>query len=69
MRTNTTTYGTYPVHEAFEALKPAARVAKNVGLFIAAPFVGLAYVVVGPLVALGALVWLGGRALMNRKAA
>ena len=69
MRTNTIDYGTYPVHGAFEALKPAARIAKNVALFAAAPFVGLIYIVAGPFVALGALAWLGGKALLKAKGA
>ncbi len=64
-----------------QALQPQAKVAteakvetrggpalfaKNVGLFIAAPFIGLAYVVAMPFVGLGLLGWLAVKALMHR---
>jgi CheY-like chemotaxis protein len=39
---------------------------RNVGLFLAAPFIGLAYVIVFPFVGLGMLVWHGGKALFGR---
>ena len=32
---------------------------------IAAPFIGLAFVTVGPIVGLGALVWYGGKTLLK----
>ena len=67
---------------ALEALAPAAppvrsasRVrsvglaAKNVALFFAAPFVGLAYIMIFPLVGVGMLAWIGGRALLKRRSA
>lgn len=38
---------------------------KNVALFLAAPFIGLAYIVAMPLVGLGMLAWMGGKALMK----
>lgn len=38
--------------------------AKNAGLFFAAPVIGLAYLVIGPLVGLGMLAWFGGKALL-----
>jgi CheY-like chemotaxis protein len=41
-------------------------VAKNVGLFLAAPFIGLAYVVALPIVGLGLLALYGFRALAKR---
>jgi CheY-like chemotaxis protein len=45
---------------------PAAPVAsslvKNTALFLAAPFIGLVYVVVGPIVGLGMLLWFGFQA-------
>jgi CheY-like chemotaxis protein len=44
----------------------AALFAKNVGLFIAAPFIGLAYVVAMPFVGLGLLGWLVVKALLRR---
>ena len=44
----------------------AALFAKNVGLFIAAPFIGLAYVVAMPFVGLGLLGWLAVKSLLRR---
>jgi hypothetical protein len=37
-----------------------------VALFLAAPFVGLAYIVALPFVGLGMLVWLGVRTALSR---
>ena len=48
-----------------ETRTPATFV-KNVALFIAAPFIGLAYVVIGPIVGLGMLAWFGLRAVTGR---
>lgn len=42
------------------------RVARNVLLFVAAPFVGLAYALAFPVVGAGALVWFGVRAAWKR---
>jgi CheY-like chemotaxis protein len=42
---------------------------KNVALFFAAPFIGLAYLITFPLVALGMLVWMGAKALMKYESA
>jgi hypothetical protein len=39
--------------------------ARPVVLAIAAPFVALAFVTVGPIVGLGALAWTGARALLK----
>jgi CheY-like chemotaxis protein len=39
---------------------------KNVALFLAAPFVGLAYVIAMPFVMAGMLVWMGVKAVRNR---
>ena len=42
--------------------------AKNVALFAAAPFIGLAYIVLFPFVGLAMLAWMGAKAAMkNRK--
>ncbi|MBI4292680.1 MAG: response regulator [Betaproteobacteria bacterium] len=41
------------------------RVLKNVALFFAAPFVGLAYILAFPFVGIGMLAWIGGKALMK----
>ena len=43
------------------------RVLKNIALFFAAPFVGLAYIIAFPIVGLGMLAWMGGKALLKRK--
>ena len=51
--------------ELAEAPAPGiARYLKNVALFFAAPFVGLAYILALPLVGVGALAWFGVKALM-----
>jgi len=43
--------------------------ARNVALFLAAPFIGLAYAIAFPFVGAGALVWMAIRAAGNRPAA
>ena len=64
MRANTTTpYATYIAHEIPARPALGTRYARNVALFCAAPFIGLGFAVVGPLVGLGALAWVGIRAL------
>ena len=47
-------------------LAGAARVVKNVALFAAAPFIGLAYAAAFPFVAVGLLAWYGARAALKR---
>jgi DNA-binding NtrC family response regulator len=39
---------------------------RNIALFLAAPFIGLAYAVMLPLVGTGMLVWMGAQALMKK---
>ena len=39
---------------------------KNIALFLAAPFIGLAYVAAMPFVAAGMLAWFGGKALVKK---
>ena len=57
---------------AYEPAVPVAAevecnsVAKNVALFLAAPFIGLAYLLAMPFVAFGALVWIGAKALAKK---
>ena len=46
--------------------KSAANTAKNIALFLASPFIGLAYVAAMPVVALGALAYIAGKALFNK---
>lgn len=41
---------------------------KNIALFFAAPFIGLAYLIAFPFVGLGMLVWMGARELMKYRA-
>jgi CheY-like chemotaxis protein len=47
------------------APRTAGQTVKNVALFFAAPFIGLAYVIAFPLVGLGMLAWMGGKAAMK----
>ena len=42
---------------------------RQIALFLAAPFIGLAYAVAMPLVGLAALLWIGGKALLQTQAA
>lgn len=42
---------------------------KNIALFLAAPFIGLAYAVMLPLVGMAMLAWIGGKALLQSQAA
>jgi hypothetical protein len=44
----------------------AAKVAKNIALFAAAPFIGLAYAAAFPFVAVGMLAWYGVQAARKR---
>jgi hypothetical protein len=39
---------------------------KNVALFLAAPFIGLAYALLFPFIGLGMLAWNGVQAMRNR---
>jgi len=66
MRTtaNIATVRTYEVRP--EGLADAAKVLKNIVLFAAAPFVGLAYAAAFPFVAVGMLAWYGVRALRKK---
>ena len=42
---------------------------RNIALFIAAPFIGLAYLMTFPLVGLGMIAWLAGKKLLANKTA
>jgi hypothetical protein len=44
----------------------AGRFAKDVALFVAAPFIGLAYALAFPFVGLALLAWYGYRALVSK---
>ncbi len=54
--------------EERSAVRRIGRVAKNVGLFFAAPFIGLAYFIAFPFIGLGMLLWHGIAALRRRAA-
>lgn len=51
---------------AEEAAHGIGRTLKNIALFFAAPFVGLAYILAFPVVGFGMAVWIGGKALMKK---
>ena len=51
---------------AARARRSFARSARNVGLFFAAPFIGLVYAIALPFVGLGVLAWEGYRALTEK---
>jgi CheY-like chemotaxis protein len=54
-----------PAVETAGRSRNVGRAAKNIALFFAAPFVGLAYILVFPFVGLAMLVWISGKALMK----
>lgn len=62
MRVTATRVENYAAYETHAALKHAARNAGKVALFVAAPFIGLAYALALPFVGIGALVWVAVRA-------
>lgn len=51
--------------ETARGAKRIALFAKNIALFVASPFIGLAYAIAMPFVGLGMLAWLGAKALMS----
>ena len=53
---------------AAPAVAKKESVVKNVALFFAAPFIGLAYFVAFPFIGLGMLAWMGGRELIKYRA-
>ena len=53
---------------AQSTLQNIARVVKNVALFLAAPFVGLAYILTFPIVGLGMLAWMAIQAQKKKSA-
>jgi len=65
--------GTVTIEPTAEAPKPEhvanniALFAKNVALFIASPFIGLAYVLTFPFIGLGIMAWVGIKALKNSR--
>ena len=46
-----------------------AKYAKNVGLFLASPFLGLAYLIALPFVGMGMLAWVAAKAVMKSNTA
>ena len=70
MRTTANT-ATVRAYAGYAGVRPvevagALKVAKNIALFVAAPFIGLAYAAAFPFVALGAIAWYGARALAKK---
>jgi len=59
----------YKVTAAAKDKTTLAKRAKNIALFFAAPFIGLAYLIAFPFVGLAVLAWIAGKALMANKAA
>ena len=57
------------VEVAAPEAEQATHTLRNVALLLAAPFIGLAYAVAMPLVGLAALLWMGGKALLQTQAA
>lgn len=53
---------------ALPAVAKKESVVKNVALFFAAPFIGLAYLLAFPFIGLGMLAWMGGKELMKYRA-
>jgi len=63
--TNTANLRAYEVAGPAD-LAGAAKVVKNVALFAAAPFIGLAYAAAFPFVAVGLALWYGAKALRRK---
>jgi len=63
-----TTHGTAAYEPAAPVIAAAESrsVVKNIALFLAAPFIGLVYLLAMPFVGLGALVWIGAKALAKK---
>lgn len=63
-----TSHGTaaYGPAEPVVAEVETRSVAKNIALFLAAPLIGLVYLVAMPFVGLGALIWTGAKALAEK---
>ncbi len=58
-----------PVEEGHAELAGKENRLKNVALFFAAPFIGLAYAVALPFVGIAMLAWVGGRAFLKKSPA
>ena len=69
MRAPTLTYEAVAGHATAESFGNAVRFARNVALFAAAPFIGLAYAAAFPFVGVAMLAWYGVRAARRRAAA
>ena len=54
--------------ETIDAVKEEGRRAANIGLFLAAPFIGLLYAMALPFVGMGMIAWIGGKALLKTQA-
>jgi CheY-like chemotaxis protein len=58
-----------PKEQAIEAPAPEQHRARNVALFLASPFIGLAYALALPMVGVAMLAWQGGKAFSRNAAA
>ena len=68
MRATTLTLGRIEGYEARAAFAGAGHFARNALLFVAAPFIGLAYVIAAPFVGIGMLAWMAVHAAMAEAA-
>jgi len=59
----------YKVTAAAKDKTILAKRAKNIALFFAAPFIGLAYLLAFPFVGFALLLWIAGKAVMENKKA
>ena len=50
----------------YDAVKTAGLVLKNIGMVIAAPVIGLVYVLLFPFIGLALLLWMAGKAVATR---
>ena len=57
---------TYEPAVAVVAKEPSHGAAKNIALFLAAPVIGLLYLIAMPFVGLAALAWIAGKALVAK---
>lgn len=62
MKATTLRYEAYAAAETYAAIEEGAKYAKNLAVACAAPFIGLAFVVVVPFAGIVALAWMGVKA-------
>ena len=67
MKANAIRFETYAAHETYAVLKETARDAGRAALFVGAPFIALAFVIVVPFYGLGVLAWLLVKELLRHR--